>query len=72
MEMRELLSEYGFPGDDVPIVFGSALCALEGRSPEIGRDAILKLMEHVDSYIPTPTRDLDKPFMMAIEGIASF
>lgn len=69
MEMRELLSEYGFPGDDVPIIAGSALCALEDRQPEIGRDAVLKLMEAVDSYIPTPTRDLDKPFLMAIEGM---
>jgi elongation factor Tu len=71
MEMRELLTDYNFPGDDVPIIHGSALCALENREPEIGRDAILKLMDAVDSYIPTPTRDLDKPFMMAIEDVFS-
>ena len=68
MEMRELLTEYGFDGDEVPIIMGSGLCALEGREPEIGVEAIRKLMEAVDSYIPTPTRDLDKPFLMPIEG----
>ncbi|KAI8906953.1 P-loop containing nucleoside triphosphate hydrolase protein [Gorgonomyces haynaldii] len=71
MEMRELLSEYGFPGDDIPIVMGSGLCALEGREPEIGVNAIIKLMEEVDRYIPTPTRDLDKPFLMPIEDVFS-
>jgi elongation factor Tu len=68
MEMRELLTEYGFPGDEVPIIMGSGLCALEDREPEIGRDAVAKLMEAVDSYIPTPARDMDKPFLMPIEG----
>lgn len=68
MEMRELLSEYGYPGDEVPIIMGSGLCALEDREPEIGVEAIKKLMDAVDSYIPTPTRDLDKPFLMPIEG----
>eukprot|EP00842_Homolaphlyctis_polyrhiza_P001367 jgi/Hompol1/2230/HPOL_002868-RA len=68
MEMRELLSEYGFPGEEVPIIMGSALCALEGREPEIGEQAIIKLMDAVDSFIPTPSRDLDKPFLMPIEG----
>jgi elongation factor Tu len=68
MEMRELLTEYGFPGDDAPIVMGSALCALENREPAIGTEAIMKLMKHVDEYIPVPARDLDKPFLMAIEG----
>ena len=68
MEMRDLLSEYGFNGEEVPIVMGSALCALEGREPEIGEQAILKLMEAVDSYIPDPVRDLEKPFLMPIEG----
>jgi elongation factor Tu len=68
MEMRELLTEYGFPGDEVPIVMGSGLCALEGREPEIGFNAVKKLMDAVDAYIPTPTRDLDKPFLMPIEG----
>ena len=54
MEMRDLLNEYGFPGDDTPIIKGSALAALEGRSPEIGEKAVLSLMEAVDSFIPTP------------------
>ena len=71
MEMRELLTEYGFPGDDTPIVLGSALCALEGREPEIGEKSIIKLMEMVDSWIPTPKRDLEKPFLMAIEDVFS-
>lgn len=69
--MRELLSEYGFPGDDTPIVMGSALCALEGREDEIGRQSIMKLLEAVDSWIPTPVRDLDKPFLMPIEDVFS-
>ncbi|KAJ3257813.1 translation elongation factor Tu [Boothiomyces macroporosus] len=68
MEMRELLSEYGFPGDDIPIIMGSGLCALEDREPEIGVEAIRKLMAAVDSYIPLPVRDLDKPFLLPIEG----
>lgn len=68
MEMRELLTEYGYPGEEVPIISGSALCALENREAAIGKDAIVKLMEAVDSYIPDPVRDLDKPFLMAIEG----
>ncbi|NUB11931.1 elongation factor Tu [Azospirillum brasilense] len=67
MEVRELLSSYQFPGDDIPIVKGSALCALEDRSPEIGRDAILKLMAEVDQYIPQPERPKDRPFLMPIE-----
>ena len=68
MEMRDLLTEYGYPGETVPIIMGSALCALEGREKEIGEDSINKLMATVDSYIPTPTRDLEKPFLMPIEG----
>jgi elongation factor Tu len=68
MEMRELLNEYGYPGDEVPIISGSALCALENREPAIGTEAVLKLMDAVDSYIPDPVRDLEKPFLMAIEG----
>ena len=72
MEMRDLLTEYGFPGEKVPIVMGSALCALEGKQNEIGRDAVLKLMQHVDEYIPVPTRDLDKPFLLPIEGEREF
>ncbi|KAI9298417.1 elongation factor Tu [Neoconidiobolus thromboides FSU 785] len=71
MEMRELLSHYGFDGDNTPIVQGSALCALEGRSDEIGKEAITKLMAAVDSFIPTPERDLDKPFLMPIEDVFS-
>jgi elongation factor Tu len=71
MEMRELLTEYGFDGDETPIILGSALCALEDRNPDIGKQSILKLMEAVDSYIPTPKRDLEKPFLMSIEDVFS-
>ncbi|HRK06913.1 MAG TPA: elongation factor Tu [Pseudobdellovibrionaceae bacterium] len=71
VEVRELLSKYEFPGDEIPIVKGSALCALEGRNPEIGRDAILKLMAEVDRYIPQPARAVDKPFLMPVEDVFS-
>jgi elongation factor Tu len=71
MEVRELLSSYQFPGDDIPIVRGSALCALEGTNPELGKQAILKLMEAVDSYIPQPDRPKDQPFLMPIEDVFS-
>ena len=71
MELRELLTFYKFPGDDVPIVRGSALAALKGDNPAIGRDAILKLMDAVDSYVPTPDRALDKPFAMPVEDVFS-
>ena len=71
MEIRELLSSYDFPGDDIPVIRGSALCALEDKNPEIGKDAILKLMEAVDSYIPQPARDVDLPFIMPIEDVFS-
>ncbi|KAJ3005746.1 translation elongation factor Tu [Thoreauomyces humboldtii] len=71
MEMRDLLGEYGYDGEETPIIMGSALCALEGREPEIGQEAIFKLMEAVDSYIPTPIRDLEKPFLMPIEDVFS-
>ncbi|MGD9714393.1 MAG: elongation factor Tu [Thermomicrobiales bacterium] len=71
MEVRELLSSYQFPGDDIPIIRGSALCALENKSPELGHDAILKLMEAVDSYIPQPDRPKDQPFLMPIEDVFS-
>ncbi|MEQ1610944.1 MAG: elongation factor Tu [Hyphomonadaceae bacterium] len=71
LEVRELLSSYDFPGDEIPIIPGSALAAVEGRDPEIGEQAILKLMEAVDSYIPTPERPLDMPFLMAIEDVFS-
>jgi len=71
MEIRELLNEYEFPGDDIPIVSGSALAGLEGRDPAIGADAIMKLMEAVDEYIPQPDRDIDKSFLMPIEDVFS-
>lgn len=71
MEIRELLTSYGFPGDDIPIVQGSALCALEGREDPIGHDAIMKLMAAVDAYIPQPARAIDKPFLMPIEDVFS-
>ncbi|MBL7686815.1 MAG: elongation factor Tu [Bdellovibrionaceae bacterium] len=71
VEIRELLSKYEFPGDEIPIVKGSALCALEGKNPEIGRDAILKLMAEVDRYIPQPERAIDKPFLMPVEDVFS-
>lgn len=71
MEIRELLTSYGFPGDDIPIVKGSALCALEGREDPIGKDAITELMTAVDTYIPQPARALDKPFLMPIEDVFS-
>jgi len=71
MEVRELLSSYNFPGDDIPIVKGSALAAAEGRNPEIGEQRILELMEKVDAYIPTPVRDVDKDFLMPVEDVFS-
>jgi elongation factor Tu len=71
MEVRELLSKYDFPGDDIPIIKGSALAALEGRDPEIGENAIMALMDAVDSFIPTPARPLDKPFLMPVEDVFS-
>jgi elongation factor Tu len=71
LEVRELLSSYDFPGDDIPIVKGSALMALEGKSPEIGHDAILALMAEVDKYIPQPERPKDRPFLMPIEDVFS-
>ena len=71
MEVRELLSSYQFPGDDIPIVRGSALMALEDKSPELGHEAILKLMEAVDTYIPQPERPIDQPFLMPIEDVFS-
>ncbi len=71
LEVRELLSKYEFPGDDIPITKGSALCALESKQPEIGHDAILKLMETVDSYIPQPERPIDQPFLMPVEDVFS-
>ena len=71
MEVRELLTSYQFPGHDIPIIRGSALAALENKTPEIGHDAILKLMEAVDKYIPQPERPKDQPFLMPIEDVFS-
>jgi elongation factor Tu len=71
MEIRELLSSYDFPGDDIPIVKGSAVCALQDKNPEIGHDAILELMKAVDAYIPQPERAKDRPFLMPIEDVFS-
>jgi len=69
LEVRELLSSYDFPGDDIPVIQGSALCALEGREPEVGQKSIEALMEAVDSYIPQPERAKDRPFLMPIEDV---
>ncbi|WP_291830357.1 elongation factor Tu [Bosea sp. (in: a-proteobacteria)] len=71
MELRELLSSYQFPGDDIPIVKGSALMALEDKQPEIGEQAVLQLMAEVDRYIPQPARALDRPFLMPVEDVFS-
>ncbi len=71
MEVRELLDKYDFPGDDIPIVKGSAVCALEDKRPEIGREAVLKLMAEVDRYIPQPDRPIDLPFLMPVEDVFS-
>jgi elongation factor Tu len=71
MEVRELLSSYEFPGDDIPVVKGSALAAIEDSDPKIGHDAILELMKAVDAYIPTPARPKDQPFLMPIEDVFS-
>ena len=71
MEIRELLSSYDFPGDEIPIVRGSALVTLENGDPKIGHDSIIKLMEEVDRYIPQPDRPKDKPFLMPIEDVFS-
>jgi len=71
LEVRELLKSYQFPGDDIPVVRGSALMALEDKAPEQGEQSILKLMEEVDRYIPQPARDKDKPFLMPIEDVFS-
>ncbi len=71
LEVRELLTSYNFPGDDIPIIKGSALCALEDKKPELGRNAILELMAAVDEYIPQPERPKDRPFLMPIEDVFS-
>ena len=71
MEVRELLSSYDFPGDDIPITKGSALAAVEGKTPEIGENAVLALMKTVDDYIPQPERPIDRPFLMPVEDVFS-
>ena len=71
MEVRELLNKYDFPGDDTPIITGSALKALEGDDDEYGSQAVVKLVEALDNYIPVPERDIDKPFLMPIEDVFS-
>ncbi|OWR42951.1 elongation factor [Danaus plexippus plexippus] len=71
MEIRELMTEMGYDGDNVPVIKGSALCALEGKKPEIGSEAISKLLQEVDSFIPTPVRELDKPFLLPVESVHS-
>jgi len=71
MELRELLSSYQFPGDDIPIIKGSALCALEDREPDMGEKSIMELMAAVDSYIPQPVRATDRPFLMPVEDVFS-
>jgi elongation factor Tu len=71
LEVRELLSSYQFPGDKIPVIRGSALCALEDKSPELGKQAILQLMQAVDESIPQPERPKDRPFLMPIEDVFS-
>src|SRR6266568_3939027 len=71
VEVRELLSKYEFPGDKTPIIIGSALKALEGEDSELGEQAIMKLAEALDSFIPTPKREIDKPFLMPVEDVFS-
>ncbi len=71
MEIRELLTEYGYPGDDIPVISGSALAALEDRDPEIGSEKIAELMAAVDAYIPDPERAVDQPFLLPIEDVFS-
>jgi elongation factor Tu len=71
VEIREMLNEYGFPGDDTPIVKGSALAAIEDGDAALGQDSINALMEAVDTFIPQPTRDMDKPFLMPVEDVFS-
>jgi elongation factor Tu len=71
LEVRELLSSYEFPGDDIPVIKGSALVALEDGDKKIGEDSIRELMSHVDEYIPTPARPIDQPFLLPIEDVFS-
>ena len=71
LELRELLSDYNFPGDEIPIVTGSALAVIEGRDEEVGKQSVLKLMEAIDTYIPVPERPMDQPFLMPVEDVFS-
>lgn len=71
LEMRELLSSYGFEGEETPIIFGSALCALENREPEMGVTKVDDLLNAIDTWIPTPQRDTDRPFLMSVEEVFS-
>lgn len=71
IEIRELLTEFGYDGENAPVVIGSALCALEDREPELGVNAVLNLLEKVDEYIPLPKRQLEKPFLLPVEGVCS-
>ncbi|XP_050190551.1 elongation factor Tu, mitochondrial, partial [Myiozetetes cayanensis] len=71
LEVRELLSEFGFDGEKTPVVVGSALCALQDRDPELGLNSVLKLLEAVDSHIPQPPRDLERPFLLPVEAVHS-
>jgi elongation factor Tu len=67
----DLLTQYKFDGEKTPVVIGSALCALEGRNPELGSASIMKLLDAVDAHIPQPVRELDKPFLLAVEDVFS-
>lgn len=71
LEMREVLSEYGFDGENTPIISGSALYALEDKEPAMGRETVVKLLKAVDEHIPTPDRELDKPFLLPVEDVFS-
>jgi elongation factor Tu len=71
LEVRELLSKYNFPGDKIPVIKGSALCALEDKEPKIGKESVLELMKAVDEYIPQPERPKDQPFLMPVEDVFS-
>ncbi|CAK6963254.1 elongation factor Tu%2C mitochondrial [Scomber scombrus] len=71
IEIRELLTEFGYDGDNTPVIIGSALCALENKQPELGVNAVMKLLEVVDDYVPLPKRELEKPFLLPIEGVYS-
>ncbi|EDL17373.1 mCG22399, isoform CRA_a [Mus musculus] len=71
LEIRELLTEFGYKGEETPVIVGSALCALEQRDPELGVKSVQKLLDAVDTYIPVPTRDLDKPFLLPVESVYS-